>query len=600
MNDKNQSKGVDRPEKIAETSMKWGSDAIAELLHRLELEFVSLNPGASFRGFHDSIVNYLGNQSPQLLLTLHEEHAVAMAHGYAKVTGKPMGVIVHSNVGLMHATMAVYNAWCDRVPVVILGATGPVDASKRRPWIDWIHTSRDQGALIRNYTKWDDQPGSVSAALESILRAYQIACTPPRGPVYICLDSALQEQRLDEPVDIPDVSRFRPALSPQPSLEAIEQLSDLLLNAMHPVILAGRVSRLQADWDRRIRFAELLDATVISDIKVGTAFPTNHPLHSQKPSHRLTEKEIRIIRDADVILSLDWLDLAGALKQVWGKDEVEAKVIQCSVDCYRHNGWSMDYLGLPPVDLAILAEPDMVVAASLPALEERVNKKTTTKQKKTAGHEKISAPEAAAVNVTGPITYHNLAACLKEAIGDRTTTFIRLPLGWPGESWDFTGPLDFLGYDGGGGLGGAPGMSIGAALALRESGRFPVAIFGDGDYLMGVNALWTAAHYRVPLLIIVVNNRSYYTSGIFQGKMAEMRGRPQENRWIGTDIGDPPIDIASMARSQGLKGDGPIDNPQDLTGVLAKAVEDVDNGGAWVIDVLIDQSNFTSPVARMD
>ena len=172
----------------------WGSDQIAALLRSLDFEYIALTPGASFRGLHDSLVNYLGNTQPELLLCVHEEHAVSIAHGYARVTGKPMAVALHSNVGLMHATMAIFNAWCDRVPIVIIGAVGPMDAMQRRPWVDWIHTARDLGALVRGYTKWDDQPGSVAAAIEAIVRAHQIAMTYPKGPVFVCLDATLQEQ----------------------------------------------------------------------------------------------------------------------------------------------------------------------------------------------------------------------------------------------------------------------------------------------------------------------------------------------------------------------------------------------------------------------
>ena len=151
---------VERPEPGKPGDAFYGSDCVAEVIRALGIPFVALNPGASFRGLHDSLVNHLGNRDPQMLLCLHEEHAVAIAHGWAKVTGRPMAVALHSNVGLMHGTMAIYNAWCDRVPMLVIGATGPVDAAKRRPWIDWIHTARDQGALVRNFTKWDDQPAS--------------------------------------------------------------------------------------------------------------------------------------------------------------------------------------------------------------------------------------------------------------------------------------------------------------------------------------------------------------------------------------------------------------------------------------------------------
>src|SRR5690348_4499953 len=175
----NLSQGVRAEAPVASPEQKetWGSDAIAALLRRLEIPYLALNPGASYRGLHDSLVNYLGNRDPALLLCLHEESAVAIAQGYAKVTGRPMGVVLHSNVGLMHASMAIFNAWCDRVPMLLLGATGPVDAALRRPWIDWIHTASDQAALVRDFTKWDNQPGSIAAAFEALLRAHQIACT---------------------------------------------------------------------------------------------------------------------------------------------------------------------------------------------------------------------------------------------------------------------------------------------------------------------------------------------------------------------------------------------------------------------------------------
>src|SRR6516162_2360608 len=192
---------LDRPVNLtAANTPGWGSDVVADTLRALKIPYIALNPGASYRGLHDSIVNYLGNETPQMLLCLHEEIAVAIAHGYAKVTGKAMAAAVHSNVGLFHATMAIFNAWCDRMPVLVLGATGPVDASKRRPWIDWIHTARDQGALVRSYTKWDDQPASAEAAREALLRACWMACTPPKGPVYLNLDAGMQEAPLTDPL----------------------------------------------------------------------------------------------------------------------------------------------------------------------------------------------------------------------------------------------------------------------------------------------------------------------------------------------------------------------------------------------------------------
>jgi thiamine pyrophosphate-dependent acetolactate synthase large subunit-like protein len=570
----------ERPQNIENISMTWGSDAFAELLRRLDLKYIAFNPGASFKDLHDSIVNYLGNMNPQMLLTLHEESAVAIAHGYAKITGKPMGVIVHSNVGLMHASMAIYNAWCDRVPVFILGATGPVDAAQRRPWIDWIHTAQDQSSLVRNYTKWDDQPASVPAALESMLRAYQMSLTAPCGPVSVCLDAAIQDCELEKKISVPDPSRFQPAAPQETSQRVLQEAAKLLLEAKKPLILPGRVSRSQEHWNLRVRLAEFLEAPVVTDMKAGAAFPTGHALHGAGPDIFLSEKAIKLIRNADVIFSLDWVDLAGTLKQVWGTKRVEPKVIHCSVDGYVHRGWSMDYQGLPPVDLPILADPDIILPQLLTVLE--------SSHRKGSGETAIAKPRShpSSQNDTKEINHYDIANALKIAAGERKICLIRLPLGWPADACDFKDPLDYLGSDGGGGVGAGPGMAVGAALALRGSGRLPVAILGDGDYLMGISALWTASRYKIPLLIIVSNNRVYGNCVRHQERVAQMRGRPTENKWIGQRIDNPPIDLVGMARAQGFEAEGPIKNLKDLMKAFECAVEAVENGRSYMVDVL--------------
>ncbi len=362
---------VDRPEKLGNRKMGWGSDAIAELAARMDLKYMSLVPGASYRGFHDSIINYLGNTNPQMIICLHEEHAVAIAQGYAKVTDKPMFVSLHSNVGLMHASMAIFNAWCDRTPMVIFGATGPVDANERRPWIDWIHTSKDQGGLIRDFTKWDDQPASVPAAIESVLRAHQIATTAPYGPTYVCLDAGLQEAKMDQEPAFPDLARYQPAPPPAPPAESVEKAADWLVNAKAPVMLCGRTTRSQEDWDRRVQLAEAIGAVVLTDIHNCACFPTDHPLHPIEPRLRPAEPSAIVMSNADVILALDWMDLAGFFTQTLGDPNIKAKVINCSVDSYNHRGWSMDYQALPPADLGILATPDALTGPLLAAIDKR-------------------------------------------------------------------------------------------------------------------------------------------------------------------------------------------------------------------------------------
>jgi thiamine pyrophosphate-dependent acetolactate synthase large subunit-like protein len=273
-----------RPAGVRTNTPEFGSDAVAETLRALDIPYIAINPGASFRGLHDSLVNYLGNEKPQLLLCLHEEAAVAIAHGYAKVTGRAMAAAVHSNVGLFHATMAMFNAWCDRMPVLVIGATGPVDAAKRRPWIDWIHTARDQGAIVRGYTKWDDQPGSPEAAREAITRAFWIANTTPQGPTYVVLDAGLQEERMTGPLTPLDMRRSTPPVATGAAPETIDRIQGMLSQGRRIVILAGRASRSMDAWTARIALADRLDARVITDLKIGASFPTDHPRHVGAPA----------------------------------------------------------------------------------------------------------------------------------------------------------------------------------------------------------------------------------------------------------------------------------------------------------------------------
>ena len=570
---------IERPILANEPGDYWGSDAVALMLREVDLPYVALNPGASYRGLHDSLVNLLGNREPQMLLCLHEEHAVAIAHGYAKVTGKPMGAIVHSNVGLMHATMAIFDAWCDRVPVFVLGATGPVDAAKRRPWIDWIHTAQDQGALVRNFTKWDDQPASVAAAAESVLRAYKMMTTAPQGPVYICLDAALQESRIGDLPPLPDASRFRPPRPAAADPAALAEAAALLQAAERPLILVGRTSRGEADWQSRVQLAEALGGIVLTDAKTGAGFPSRHRLQGPPAGNQPSEAACALMRQADVILSLDWVDLAGAFKAACGSEPPGAKVILASLDHLAHNGWSMDYQGLPPTDLHLAVEPDIAVVALLPMLKPRA---PGWPERPDAA---LQAPDLGGADKITPLA---LAAALREAVGSRPTTLIRAPLAWAGNTWDVAHPLDALGGDGGGGVGAGPGMAVGAALALRGSGRLPVAVLGDGDYLMGCTALWTAAHYRLPLLVVVSNNNSFFNDELHQDRMARMRNRPVQNRWIGQRIADPEPDLGMLAKAQGGQGWGPIRHPDELPRALRAAIECVEAGGLAVVDVRVE------------
>ena len=268
----------------------------------------------------------------------------------------------------MHASMAFYGAWCDRAPILVLGANGPHDASKRRPWIDWIHTSRDPAALVRHYTKWDDEPGSVEACLESITRAYKIATTPPFGPTFVVLDVAMQEQKLPAPLPMPKLERFAPPAVTKPAPADVKRAIEIMRKAKHPLIIIGRMSRELEAFENRIALAEALNARVITDFKAGSVFPTGHPLHVGRAAARLTEDGVAALKEADAILSLESIDLGGTLKQAYGSASPNAQIINCSVDFYVHNGWSMDHQTLPPADMHFGIVTDDLVSAMLDEL----------------------------------------------------------------------------------------------------------------------------------------------------------------------------------------------------------------------------------------
>ena len=589
-------KELERPlSKAAPNDMGWGSDVAAEMLRKLNIKYLSLNPGASYRGFHDSLVNYLGNGSPQMLLCLHEDHVVSIAHGYAKVTDEPMACVLHSNVGLMHGLMGIFNAWCDRMPILALGATGPVAADKRRPWIDWIHTAKDQGALLRDFTKWDDEPRSAEAIVGSMLKAYQMSTTAPFGPVYVCLDAGLQEQKLDRSVSIPEPGRFRAPPAPSASHEQVAELADLIAAAKTPLFLFGRGSRSQEAWDRRVSLVEHTGAAVLTSIRERSVFPTDHPQHAIPPSYWLSPKAKELVKGSDLIISFDWVDLNGLLLQISKKTEdTVAKVAHVSLDHALHNGWSMDYFSLPPVDVPVSSDPDVLISQLLPVLQKSFTKRPATRS---AGKSTLAPAEYSAKAAT-EIMPRDVEVALEKIRGSRKFSMAHTTIGWAGDVYAFRDPLDFLGHDGGAGLAAGPGITVGVSLAMKDSRRPVISVLGDGDFMQGVSALWTAAHYSLPALYIVSNNRSNFNDELHQEAVAKIRSRPVENRWIGQRIDQPQLDFAGLARAQGVEAEGPVKNVPDLEAAILRGLKIVEQGRPYLIDAHVVPGYATPPLAR--
>jgi thiamine pyrophosphate-dependent acetolactate synthase large subunit-like protein len=560
----------------------FGSDLVAWALREQRFPYICLNPGASFRGLHDSLVNFLDNETPRIIVCLHEEHAVGIAQGWAKVTDTPLAVAVHSNVGLMHASMGIFNAWCDRAPMVVIGATGPVDAARRRPWIEWIHTTIDQGGLVRGYTKWDDQPGSAVAAVEAIRRGTALAKARPSGPVYVNLDVGLQEGELEDWPKLHDPSRFAAPADPEPPRAELERAIAVLSKAERPFIFAGRATRSEEGWRNRVRLAELIDARVATHMKMAAGFPTSHPAFFGETGARLKPAIVERMRSADAILLLDWLDPGGTLNQAFAPGAAMPPIVNVTNDFHVHTGWNMDYGSLPAVDVHIPTPPEPAVLRLVEALGAVRGNVPAQAPRRV----RIDAPQS-----SGPIGLMDLARTFYRVIESEPICITGRPLGWPSNANLIDHPLGFLGHSGGGGLGAGPSIAVGAALALREMGseRIAVAILGDGDFTMGATALWNAASLKLPVLYLIANNSSYYNDEHHQKQIAGRRDRPEDKAWVGQRMQDPEIDLVGLARAQGVDGEGPVRDLADLPQALERALDHVRGGRAFVLDVRVPQ-----------
>jgi acetolactate synthase I/II/III large subunit len=577
------------------TADRTGSDFMVDVIKSLGFEYVCANPGSSFRGIHESIINYGGNKSPEFITCCHEESAVGMAHGYAKVEGKPLAVLAHGTVGVQHAAMAIYNAYCDRVPIyLILGDI--IDATKRVPGVEWAHSVQDAAGMIRDFTKWDDLPISLTHFAESAVRAYKIAMTPPTLPVVLVADGELQENPIstDVKMHIPKVAHAAP---PQGDTGAVAEVAQMLVAAETPVILADRMARTPAGLADLIALAEALQAPVV-DLGGRMNFPSRHPLNQ-------SDRNRAVVADADVILGLEVADFYGALHNY--RDQIErtsrpmtkpnAKLVSINSNDLYIKGNYQDFQRYPEVDLAIAADAE----ATLPSLTEAVKRLITDDRKRAfqdrgsrlqAAHQQSleRARDAAAFAWdASPISTARLCAEVWAQVKDQdwslvsATTFVSR---WPQRLWDFDKHYQYLGNAGGYGVGyGAP-AAVGAALANRKYGRLTVNIQNDGDLMYAPGVLWTAAHHGIPMLNIMHNNRAYHQE-VMQGQiMADRHSRGIENCGTGTTITAPNIDFAKLAQSMGMFGEGPISDPKELGPAIRRALDVVKHGEPALLDVV--------------
>ncbi|HEV3009677.1 MAG TPA: thiamine pyrophosphate-binding protein [Burkholderiales bacterium] len=561
---------------------RWASDVIVDLMHEYALPYAALNPGASYRGLHDSMVNYGANR-PVMMLCQHEETAVQIAHGYAKASGKPMIAILHNLVGLLHANMAVYYAYADRAPVFIIGATGPMDETKRRPRIDWIHTALVQGEAVRAYTKWDYQPTVIDGVPESFARAYSVMMTEPRGPIYMCYDAWLQEQPLEHEVALPKSSASKVPSPVAADPAALEKAAEMLLAAQRPAIIAEYVGREPAGFHALVELAETLGAPVY-DVNSRLNFPSRHPLNLSMVKD--------VFREADLILCLDTRDweratteLVSTTREVTSLVAKGCKWIDIGFGDLEISSWAMDYQRLAHADLRILADTTIAIPALTKLLKGRVPKKDAWfADLRKKAHATWQA-EARQDWDASPITLPRLATEVWNAIKSEDWVLTAGTLDdWARQLWDFDQPYRHPGKS----LGTATqiGISLGVALAHRDAKRLVVDLQPDGDLMFDAGALWVAAKHRIPLLVVMYNNRAYYNDWEHQIRMAKLRGTPVERAHIGMDMDDPAPDFASIAKAMGWYAEGPIDRPGDVAAALERAIKRVKAGQPALLDTI--------------
>ncbi|HYL35955.1 MAG TPA: thiamine pyrophosphate-binding protein [Bryobacteraceae bacterium] len=586
--------GTPPPRVSVYTTDRPGADFMVDVLKTLGFEYIFANPGSSFRGLQESFINYGGNRNPEWITCCHEESSVAMAHGYFKIEGKPILCMAHGTVGLQHASMAIYNAYADRVPVyIILGNEQEINF--RRSDVEWAHSVQDAAAMVRDFTKWDDSPVSLGHFAESAIRAYKIAMTPPMEPVVICANGQLQEEPAPEADRRLRIPKLVVPAPPAGDSGAVAEAAKMLVAAENPVIVAGRAARTPRGIELLVELAETLQAPV-QDRRFRMNFPSRHPLYNSGE-----------VADADAILGLEvpdfWytthsqtpINRMGMESRSIVKPGTKLITIT-SVDLFSKSNYQ-DFGRYVDVDLAIAADAE----ATLPGLIEACKKLITpdrkaamaARGKRLAEQWKLNRDrdfdEAAAGWDASPVTTARMAAELWEQIRHEDWSLvsdITFVSHWPERLWDFDKYYQFIGGHGAYGIGyGAP-AAVGAALANKKHGRLSVNIQCDGDLNYAPGVLWTAAHHRIPLLTIMHNNRAYHQERMFIQDMAARAQRGIENANIGTAITDPNIDYATMAKAYGMYSAGPIDNPNDLGPAIRAALEVVKRGEPALIDVV--------------
>jgi acetolactate synthase-1/2/3 large subunit len=567
---------------------------MVDVIKSLPVEYIFSSPGSSFRSLHESVVNYGGNK-PEFITCTHEEIGVAMGNGYAKIEGKPALSMAHGTVGCQHAAMAVYNAYCDQVPnILILGNIS--DAAERRGSVEWLHSVQDAAAMVREFTKWDDNPASLQHFGESTVRAYQLAMTPPTMPVVLVADGSLQENPIPADANL-RIPKYVVPAPPAGDRDTVNEVAKMLVAAENPVIVTSRSARTPAGLKSLVELAELLQCAVIDQHR-RMNFPSRHPLNQSWNTRP-------IVGNADVILGLETYDFYGVVHALGGQTRViprsiikpGTKLVSISSSDLFYKSNYQNFQRFEDVDIAIAADAE----ATLPSLIEAVRKLVTEDRKRVFQARGARLTEASRqtleqnrTNATyawdaSPVSTARLSAELWAQIRNEDWSLVSDTFWisyWPLRLWDFDKHYHYIGGAGGEGVGYMAPAALGAAVANKKHGRLSVCIQSDGDLMMAPGTLWTSAHHKIPMLTLMHNNRAYHMEIMQLQRMANQHNRGIDTCDIGTTIKDPNIDYAQLARSMGVEAEGPISDPGMLGPAIKRGIAAVKRGNPYLIDVI--------------
>ncbi len=555
---------------------KTASQAYLEVAAAHGVEYVFGLPGTSGQEFIGTIAD---QERVRFILALHETCVVSMADGHARVTGRPSLAQVSTLPGTVNSVGALYDAYRDRSPVVVTST----HVDTRIVGRDSHTEGRDLVELTKQFTKWSYEVHRSDRIPEILNRAFKVASTPPKGPVYLSLPSNL----LGEPITVknPETERFRiiPRMAGDP--EALEDAARLLAEAKRPLIIAGSGVATAGATEELIKLAEMVAAPVVMEPRYSfLSFPTTHPYSFQIPERQVTFN-LPVWGEPDLILAI-------GCRLIREYRYLPEPAIKPETRCVHIEEDPWEIGKVFPVDLGIVADAKSALRSLVeifPKFSDRSNGSRRTERLECLKKAKQEAKADLEKRVQNgwdatPINAARLVRTMDKLLERDTLIVNESPTSKDilMANFEFTPGRSYFSNSSGGYLGWGLGAAIGAQLA--SPGRRVVACLGDGSTMFGIQGLWTLAKYHVPLVVIVFNNRAYMAvKNQFRGPEERVRVAAE----LGAELVSPDLNFARVADCFGIMAQR-VEQPEGIEPALKRALE---QSGPAVVDVVISQKS---------